>query len=67
MKREEILSILRQAKIVDSIKNGPAAILVSSGGKHISIVIAQKGNNTISASVGRFFKRRFIFHPDELQ
>lgn len=67
MKREEILPLLRQAKIVDSIKDGPTAILVSSRGKWISIVISQKGNNTISASVGRFFKRRFTFHPNELQ
>lgn len=66
MKREEILSIFRRVKILDIIKDGPVAILASSGAKRISIVIAQKGN-TISASVGRFFKRRFTFHPDELQ
>lgn len=30
MKREELLSILRQNQILDTIKNGPVAILMSS-------------------------------------
>lgn len=66
MKRKELLSILCQNQILDTIKNGPVAILMSSGGKQISIIVSQKNNN-VSASVGRFFKRKYIFHPEELR